>query len=297
MSSDHKQAAATAPTAEDQPATAAIKQVAEAETTAARPTDEIATPVQHAAPEPAAEQPVAHLETAPDAETATPSELAPHAETAMDIGFAPQAEIEGRVEIEALTEAAAQIGFEPVVDHIADSEAALDPEDATFTSAAQGFESESQQPDETSVLDPETAHEVAVLDLVALEMAAEDFVDESVDELPNLEPAPVEPAPVETASSEPADIELADTELAELETIAAEPAAAALVDLEPRVSFATIAAAQAPPTGEASASAPPPSLGAALIASGTVAKPVTPGIDPLAPIRRMTQIEKIAFFS
>jgi hypothetical protein len=39
------------------------------------------------------------------------------------------------------------------------------------------------------------------------------------------------------------------------------------------------------------------SLGASLIASGIVAKPAEPRIDPLAPIRRMSQAEKIAFFS
>ena len=39
------------------------------------------------------------------------------------------------------------------------------------------------------------------------------------------------------------------------------------------------------------------SLGASLIASGIVPKPAAPKIDPLAPIRRMTQAEKIAFFS
>ena len=38
------------------------------------------------------------------------------------------------------------------------------------------------------------------------------------------------------------------------------------------------------------------SLGASLIASGIVAKPA-PRIDLLAPIRRMSQAEKVAFFS
>jgi hypothetical protein len=39
------------------------------------------------------------------------------------------------------------------------------------------------------------------------------------------------------------------------------------------------------------------SLGATLIASGVVRKPVLAANDPLAPIRRMSQAEKIAFFS
>ena len=39
------------------------------------------------------------------------------------------------------------------------------------------------------------------------------------------------------------------------------------------------------------------SLGASLLVSGLVPKPVTPKSDPLAPIRRMSAAEKIAFFS
>jgi hypothetical protein len=45
------------------------------------------------------------------------------------------------------------------------------------------------------------------------------------------------------------------------------------------------------------ASEPEPSLGASLIASGIVRRPDTSVADPLAPIRRMSQAEKIAFFS
>jgi hypothetical protein len=39
------------------------------------------------------------------------------------------------------------------------------------------------------------------------------------------------------------------------------------------------------------------SLGSSLIASGIVTKPAAPVSDPLAPIRRMSQAEKIALFS
>jgi hypothetical protein len=45
------------------------------------------------------------------------------------------------------------------------------------------------------------------------------------------------------------------------------------------------------------ASAPEPSLGASLIANGIVRRPDPSVADPLAPIRRMSQAEKIAFFS
>ncbi len=43
--------------------------------------------------------------------------------------------------------------------------------------------------------------------------------------------------------------------------------------------------------------APQPSLGASLIAQGIVLRPAPSAADPLAPIRRMSQAEKIAFFS
>ena len=42
---------------------------------------------------------------------------------------------------------------------------------------------------------------------------------------------------------------------------------------------------------------PQPSLGASLIADRIVRRPDPSVIDPLAPIRRMSQAEKIAFFS
>jgi hypothetical protein len=71
-------------------------------------------------------------------------------------------------------------------------------------------------------------------------------------------------------------------------------------------------AAPAPPVQQVIQPPPPPaaapvpaapiptvevSLGSTLIASGMLRKPVTAANDPLAPIRRMSQVEKIAFFS
>ena len=55
-----------------------------------------------------------------------------------------------------------------------------------------------------------------------------------------------------------------------------------------------------PPPQPVAAAAPEPalevSLGSSIIASGLVRRPVAAN-DPLAPIRRMSQAEKIAFFS
>jgi hypothetical protein len=62
-----------------------------------------------------------------------------------------------------------------------------------------------------------------------------------------------------------------------------------------------VAAPPAQPIIQAPPPAPAPavemSLGSSLIASGLLKKPMTAANDPLAPIRRMSQAEKIAFFS
>ncbi len=105
---------------------------------------------------------------------------------------------------------------------------------------------------ETAATEVEIAHDDAVLDLIALEMAAPDFDEPDIAEAHvmatnSLEPGIV-PQPAEPSQPEPAPI------------------------LQP-------------------------SLGASLIAQGIVLRPATSVTDPLAPIRRMSQAEKIAFFS
>jgi hypothetical protein len=69
---------------------------------------------------------------------------------------------------------------------------------------------------------------------------------------------------------------------------------------EPIAARAEPPAAPSPPK-PVPAPAPEPamevSLGSTIIASGMLKKPGAPANDPLAPIRRMSQAEKIAFFS
>ena len=120
-------------------------------------------------------------------------------------------------------------------------------------------------------------YDEAMLELVAMEMAASDPDD--IDDVfigPGLQDNVVEPQmhvepPVESAEPPPAEAASAAS--------APEPVA------EP--------ALQAPPV----ASEPEPSLGATILATGLVTRPKTPANDPLGAIRRMTQAEKIAFFS
>jgi hypothetical protein len=111
---------------------------------------------------------------------------------------------------------------------------------------------------EAAGADAETALDDA-LDLIALEMAAPDVAENDAEEFFMAEPDPVEP--------------IALAQMAE-PIIAPQPVTEP--GLEP---------------------SPEPSLGASLIANGIVRRPDTVAADPLAPIRRMSQAEKVAFFS
>lgn len=123
--------------------------------------------------------------------------------------------------------------------------------------------------DEMDAVDAD-AQDEAVLDIIAMEMGAPDPIDddEIAEQARAAEPAPVAPVIVAKAP---------------------EPVAAPPAPVQPAV--------QAPPPPPAPAPAVEMSLGSSLIASGMLKKPVTAANDPLAPIRRMSQVEKIAFFS
>ncbi|KIZ46889.1 MULTISPECIES: hypothetical protein [Rhodopseudomonas] len=163
--------------------------------------------------------------------------------------------------------------------------------------------------DNAGAYDPETAQD-AVLDLVAMEMAAPDFADEAAPQAidsgyaESATPMPAmaaEPWFDETDASKP-DASQPDAG----QNDAAELVAAAPGDGETRTeaesaTAPTMAAeSSAVESNEAESTDVPeaaPSLGAALLARGMVSKPATSDSDALAPIRRMSQAEKIAFFS
>jgi hypothetical protein len=118
----------------------------------------------------------------------------------------------------------------------------------------------SEQPSTAAMNDQDMAHDDAVLDMIALEMGAPDFVEPETDHPGVGAPAIVEPEPVTEPIVDSSD---------------------ARIDPESETT-PEIAAA--------------PSLGASLLASGIVPRATTRS-DPLVPIRRMTQAEKVAFFS
>jgi hypothetical protein len=119
------------------------------------------------------------------------------------------------------------------------------------------------------------AYDEAMLNLVAMEMTAPDETDDI--ELPE----PEFEAPIATALVETAPLR------AEAATIVEQPPA--MPSPPPPV---------AQPFREPPREAPAElSLGSTIIASGILRKPNIPANDPLAPIRRLSQTEKIAFFS
>ncbi|OPH83731.1 hypothetical protein [Nitrobacter vulgaris] len=145
--------------------------------------------------------------------------------------------------------------------------AVVEPEAATATAgdtpvaAADGATTENhiEREPAAEVSEQDIAHDDAVLDMIALEMAAPDFEEPATDHAID-RPGTVELAPVAEPIANSSD---------------------ARIDPEPE-STPDIAA--------------PPSLGVSLLESGIVPR-ITPRSDPMAPFRRMTQAEKIAFFS
>jgi hypothetical protein len=139
---------------------------------------------------------------------------------------------------------------------------------ATEAEAVAAFEASA----ESAVMTPEAAdaHDEAVLDIIAAEMAAPDTSDDEFD-------------------SEPVEMELDDLPSAKPKTIASS---------EPIAVAPEIVAAVLPPAPQpAPEPVPEPSLGSTLLANGFLRKPASPAADPLAAIRRLSQVEKIALFS
>src|SRR5437763_6381401 len=123
------------------------------------------------------------------------------------------------------------------------------------------------------------ADDEAVLELVAREMAALDDADNLELAEPEFEQAPISAA----RSREP-------------ETVPARVEPVAVAQQPPAIPSPPQPVAE-PPREAAREASPEPSLGSTIIASGILRKPNVPANDPLAPIRRMSQTEKVAFFS
>jgi hypothetical protein len=188
------------------------------------------------------------------------------------------------------SEAAMQMPAEAVQTHAAAAVAAETREvraDAP-EAAAEARDPEPEAADPSA--DTDDAFDDALLDAIALEMAApqpediEDMLQAGGEELrAAAPPEPVSPArtsePIVVASEQPATQPLLQQHSLQQPLL------------------------QQPSLQQPSLQQPPlqhsrqPSLGSSLIAHGIVRKPGAMPTDPLAPIRRMSQAEKIAFFS
>jgi len=282
------------------------------------PVQDTPPPVAEAPPVEAA--PAAMASEAPVAFTETPQDIAPAAE--------PEAAVEeaGTAEAFAMAEQAMDAAVAP--ETAAESEIAPDTaafenaavEEVAFEEPAAASAALAEAADDFSLDATAEAEDEAILDAIALEMAAP---DPDFDEI-------IAPVAMEAATPEPMAAEVAAPVAAELpEPIAPTPAVAAMVEEpaadapiamdslarltdaiaeaaaevmeQPAPAMAAAASFGAAPAATlpslSPASLPEPSLGATILASGMLQKPRAPANDPLAPIRRMTQAEKIAFFS
>ncbi|MDI3565163.1 hypothetical protein [Bradyrhizobium sp. Arg816] len=252
----------------------------------------------HSAPAPVREAPVAFTE-APQDIAATP---------------APEAAVEAcTVEALAVGEEALDVAIEPelIAGHQVGPEEEV-AEAAAFTEVTDGVSLDAAA----------EAEDEAILDAIALEMAAPDPEFDEITEPVELEAVIPEPMAAEVAApiaaelpepvaAEPAaiavveepaeDAPIAMDSLARLTDAIAEAAAEVMEQPAPAMAaaatFGAAPAATLPMPSPLSASLPEPSLGATILASGILQRPRAAANDPMAPIRRMTQAEKIAFFS
>jgi hypothetical protein len=221
---------------------------------------------------------------------------------------------------ESLSEQAAAAHLEPKVDELAISEAPVSqasaieapaedaflddivvgttasPADATAQTmevaeleavelAAEAAETDAEAPADIQA----DAHDEAVLQLVAAEMSAPDRIDDFDDYA-----GPVDDDIIVTMrSAEPASFERTPEPVAAAAPVRP-PIVHPFAQSAPPVSF------QPSPVMARELPAEPvmePSLGSTIIARGLLQPAKVPANDPLAPIRRMSQAEKIAFFS
>src|SRR4051812_23940547 len=273
---------------------------ADATPQAARPSP---APVQEA-PSPVAEAPLAE---------AAPAAMAGEAAVA----FTEPQDIAEAIEPEAAVETAGVADTFSIAEQATLAESRIAPEDIAFEEPA--TEAFAEVTDEFSLDAAAEAEDEAILEAIALEMAAPDPEFDEIIEPVEMEatvpepvvaeaaapiaaeiPEPIAPEPVAAAAIVEEPVEeapIAMESLARLTNAIAEAAAEVMEQPAPvMAATATFGAAQAT-TLPMPSPVPEASLGATILASGILQKPRAAANDPMAPIRRMTQAEKIAFFS
>ncbi|OAF04825.1 hypothetical protein AYJ54_23590 [Bradyrhizobium centrolobii] len=266
---------------------------------AARPSP---APVQEAQPvaevSPVEAAPATRASDTPVAFTEAPQDVVPEPEAAieetsvanaaMDVASEPETVAENHVAVEeAVAEPAA---FAETTDELPFDAAAEAEDEAVLERIA--FEMAAPDPDFDEIVEPmEMAADIR--EPIAAEAAVAPIVEE-----PAVAPVAEEPAAAPVAAQAPAvEAPIAAESLARLTDAIAE--AAAEVMEHPAPAIAPTAPLTMAPTATLPMPSPlsEPSLGATILSSGILQKPRAPANDSLAPIRRMTQAEKIAFFS
>ncbi|TWB01910.1 hypothetical protein [Bradyrhizobium stylosanthis] len=300
--------------------------VPQAERSSPAPAQESPPPVAEAQPVEAA--PAAMTSEAPVAFTEMPQEVAATSEPEAAI---EEASIEEAGTIEAFAMAEQAMDATVVPEAVADSEIAFDAAAVETIAVEETVAAEpAASADVTDAFSLDAAAEAedeAILEAIALEMAAPDpEFDEIIEPVemavaspePSLDSSPepvaavaveapiaaelaepVAPQPIAaTIAEEPAaDAPIAMDSLARLTDAIAEAAAEVMEPPAPAMAATATFAAAPAATLPMPSPLPEASLGATILASGILQKPRAPANDPLAPIRRMTQAEKIAFFS
>jgi hypothetical protein len=239
-----------------------------------------------------------HPAPAPEPESSNAPEASP-VETTQVASQGPAAMAEMPQEMIAVAEEGATNALSDVVEVIDVAEAASAPDVAGAADVAEAEERRSSLEDalteavapaemvEDLPLDAAAeAEDEAILDIVALEMAASD---------PEFDEMAAEPAAAETSEPPPglphAEEPVAAAPIAPASEVVATSEIGIAVMERPAPEMAQTTPLPMP------SPLPEPSLGATILASGMLQKPRTAANDPLASIRRMTQAEKIAFFS
>jgi hypothetical protein len=230
-----------------------------------------------AAPRRAAEEAVATPSSTHTSEMPSAVETAPAATVTSD------AEVEAAMSTQAML-AEADVATAEVAEVITEaSDGMAEAPDDVTTEAAEATTEAAEVAEMTA--EAADAHDDAVLEMIALEMAAPDPDDADVDASVNTD-------------ADSAEMHIAERPSAEPETITAMPEAPATPVMAPAIqpSLPSLPEPSREPSPAPSRELEP-SLGLTLVASGIVRKPRPSMSDPLAPIRRMSQAEKIALFS
>ncbi|SFK20014.1 hypothetical protein [Bradyrhizobium sp. Gha] len=277
--------------------------------------DGVAVPQAAARPAPAPVQEAPPVAEAPDAKASTAmASEAPVSFTDTPHDVSPKSE--ATVEVSGVAEEATDVAIAP---EIAESHAAVEGSLAAVEDSLANPAAVAEITDEFSLDAAAEAEDEAILEAIALEMAAPDPEFDAIVEPTEMEAAVPEPKPepVEAEVAEPVAMEAPVAPHAE-ELVVEEPLTEAPIAMESLARLteaiaeaaAEVMAQPAPPMAAVATLAtapsasvpmpsplPEPSLGATILASGIVQKPRPAASDALAPIRRMTQAEKIAFFS